>query len=69
MKPMMNRFADGVLIFAVTFVVAVLVTLGWNAAFEDRAVVNWGTATILAVICAIVLPVAHALRERRATQS
>ena len=64
-----SRLAESILTFLIAFPVTALVTVGWNAAFEHRVAADWGSATMLAVILAIVLPIAHGLRERHATQS
>lgn len=47
--------ADFVTVFAVTFVVSVVVTLLWNLSIHGASAVDWETAVRLAVIFGVLL--------------
>ena len=50
--------------FAVTFVVAVVVTFLWNLVGTGAGLVDWLTAFRLAVILGFAVPIAEVLRRR-----
>ena len=55
---------DFVTIFAVTLVVATIVTYLWNLIRHGQGTVDWATSFRLAIILGIVLPVARATKSR-----
>lgn len=52
-------------IFLITLVVAVIVTLLWNLIAHGNAIVDWATSFRLALIFAIVLPLANRVGRKR----
>ena len=54
-----------VTIFAVTLVVAAIVTYLWNLIRHGQSAVDWETSFRLAIILGIVVPVIRAMRSRK----
>ncbi|MCD6391299.1 MAG: hypothetical protein J7L92_04840 [Dehalococcoidia bacterium] len=55
---------DCAVVFAVTFVVAALVTYLWNLIAHGQSAVDWETSFRFAVILGIALPVAKAMTSK-----
>jgi len=54
-----------VAIFAVTLVVAVIVTFLYSLIVHDAGTIDWETSFRLAIILGITLPVIRAMRSRK----
>ncbi len=54
-----------VTIFAVTLVVAAIVTYLWNLTVHGQSAVDWETSFRLAIILGIALSVVRAMRSRK----
>ena len=52
-------------VFMITFIVASVVSLGWNYFYEGIAECNWGTAFQFALIFGILCPVIDMMRSNR----
>ena len=55
---------DFALVFAVTFVVAAIVTYLWNLIAHGQSAVDWETSFRFAIILGIALPVARAMTSK-----
>jgi len=64
-KMKIKRFLiDCAVVFAVTFVVAALVTYLWNLIAHGQSAVDWETSFRFAIILGIALPVAKAMTSK-----
>ena len=52
-------------VFMITFVIASIVSLGWNYVSEGVAVCNWGTAFQFALLFGILCPMIDMMRSNR----
>ena len=55
---------DFALVFAVTFVVAAIVTYLWNLIAHGQSAVDWETSFRFAIILGIALPVARIMTSK-----
>ena len=60
-----NLLIGFVTIFAVTLLVAAIVTYLWNMIRHGQSAVDWETSFRLAIILGIALPVARAITSRK----
>jgi len=61
-------FLEFTVIFLITFVVASLVSYGWNFITKGQGVISWGTAFQFAIMLAIICPMLDLMKSEKNQQ-